>query len=541
MNYLNKLIKSIKVFFANPFYRDVSIIIVVATALFFYAAENDFFEWLVDYSREHEEWELDEVFVFLMLSAVAFLAILFRNAGYLKREMAHRRQAEKQIKKLAYYDSLTGLPKRELCEDRLKAYLSRDKRVGLKTAVIFLDLDNFKDVNDSYGHQLGDDLLVAVTKRLSSRLRGNDMLARFAGDEFVMIIESVKSSNDISVLSSKITSLMSTPFMIRGIEIHTSLSLGIAISPTDGVEVETLYHNADAAMYQAKLEGKGTYRFFSKALDRLAKNKLQLRNCLSKALERKEFTLLYQPLINISDGKIAGCEALIRWKSEEFGHVSPDIFIPIAEESGFISDIGRWVFREACTNNKSWQIKGHKPIIMSVNMSSRELINEHYVEDVMGVLKELELSTEYLELELTETSLMNNVEDSLNKLTRLDAMGVAIVLDDFGTGFSSLEHLRRFELKKIKVDRSFVRNIPGNNGDVRMTKAIVYLGYCLGLKVTAEGIETKEQLEVLRETNCDTAQGYLFSKPVSEEEFEKLLIKDESFYDELGISYDSKS
>jgi len=528
MSVCKSIISFFRDFLRSRFYIEVLLICVFSIFIFAYAAKNDIFEKLVEYSRTHEELEVDEFFVLLMVSSFAFLAILIRNAKYLRLEIAQRQKAEVKIKRLAYFDSLTGLQKRELCQDNFRNALRRDRRANLKTAIFFIDLDNFKDVNDLYGHKGGDELLVALTKRISGNLRDNDVFSRFAGDEFVLIVESVKSSSEIRVLADKLIALMNEPFVIQGNEIRMTLSIGIAMHPDDGHDVESLYQNADAAMYQAKREGKSTFRFYSTALERLEQNKLHVRTCLASALKKNELSILYQPIINVATGKIIGSEALLRWHCKEFGEVSPEIFIPIAEESALIGAIGQWVFSQACKQTKEWQNKGHRPIKMSINMSSRELIQEDYVEKITKILAEIKLEPKHIELELTETALMNNVDDSQQKLVRLNELGISIALDDFGTGFSSLEHLRRFKLSKIKIDRSFIKNIPHVDEGVKMTKAIIYLGYWLGLQVTAEGIETKEQLELLRDTECDSAQGYFLSKPITAVEFEALLKADQT-------------
>ena len=500
-------------------------IVVVACVIFGFAQEYDAFEYLVEISRQHEDWELDEVFTLLMVGAVALAFINLRNAKYLKLEIKRRRKVEKKINKLAFFDSLTGLPNRDLCNNRLEHILVHAKRFNTLAAVLFIDLDHFKAINDTYGHDAVDEVLKQTASRLLSRLRKDDTLARISGDEFIVILESVTDPNNVSTLAEELLTTIQSPFIINGQEAHISLSVGIAIYPNDGEQPTVLMKNADTAMYHAKSEGKNTFRFFSNELDQQAKNKLKITNHLRQALQRQEFTLDYQPIIDPKTNKIKGAEALLRWDNPTLGKISPAVFIPIAEEIGMIIQIGDWVLLQACHQNKVWQLAGHQKLVMSVNMSAKQLADDNYISTVENCLKETALTANYLELELTETAIMKDINVGVKKVAQLKKLGVSIALDDFGTGYSSMSYLCKLKINRIKIDRSFIQNIPQNKDDIITVKAIISLAKNLDLMVTAEGVETQEQQAFIAATSTDSAQGFYYFRPMSADKFELLINK----------------
>lgn len=521
INKISKLLSS-KIL-RSRFMVEVILIVLAALAIFWFAQEYDAFEFLVEESRKHEDWELDELFTLLMISAFAFLFITIRNGRYLKLEIKRRLEAEKEIKTLAFFDSLTGLPNRDLCHNRLDHILIHAKRSNSSAAILFIDLDSFKAVNDTYGHDAGDYVLKETATRMSNRLRSDDTLARIAGDEFMVILESLSSPNNVSNLAEKLIEVIEPPFIVDGHEAYIGLSIGIAIYPGDGETATQLIKNADTAMYHAKDSGKNTFRFFSSELDQQAKTKLQISNQLRQAMDRDEFTLHFQPIIDTGTHQIKGAEALLRWNNTLLGNVPPDIFIPIAEDTGLISAIGDWVLSQACHQNKGWHIAGYSELVMSVNMSVRQLELENYAATVHACLIDSKLAAKYLELELTETTLMKDIDVATLRIEQLKSLGISISLDDFGTGYSSMSYLCKLNIDRIKIDRSFIRFIPESKDDVITANAIISLANNLNFKVTAEGIETLEQKIFIDSTIVDSVQGFYYSKAVTATEFELLL------------------
>ncbi len=501
------------------------IIIVIALGTVVVAAEGDLFEVIYEFSRTHEEWELDELFTLLIISSVALIIILLRNLKYLKIENHLRLKAEGEIKKLAFYDSLTNLPNRDLLLDRLENTLFNAKRHNNIAAVLFIDVDNFKPVNDTYGHHAGDQLLIEIAKRLATTLRGGDTLARISGDEFIVVARTPKNEDWVWALAERITMAMQGSFLIANKNLHVSVSVGVAIYPVDGVDSEQLIKNADTAMYFAKSEGKNKFKFFSPEIDSSAKNKSFVRTHLRNAMDNGELSLVYQPIIDIQTQEVKGAEALLRWNSLEVGDVAPGDFIPIAEETGLIEPIGMWVFRQACMQIKAWRDAGFCPIPLSINMSAEQLKKENFTEMIASILKEFDISPHLIELELTETSIMTDVESSIKSMLELNRLGISLAIDDFGTGYSSIGYLRKLKLNRLKIDKSFVENIPDNSEDVHITNSIISLANSLHLQLTVEGIETNRQFEHFKDTSCGLAQGYLFSCPVKPLEFESFLIK----------------
>lgn len=437
---------------------------------------------------------------------------------------------EERLEHLAHHDSLTNLPNRAMFECHVNTAISRSKRNGKPFALMFLDLDQFKAVNDSLGHRAGDELLRSVAKRLSESLRGTDVVARLGGDEFGMLLGDLTSSTDAARVAEKVLTALSTPHLQPSYELFTSASVGLAIYPDDGEEPLTLLKNADAAMYLAKKEGRNTYRFFSADINAKAHEYLVLANNLRHALERNEFHLLFQPVVDLSTGRIIGAEALLRWTHPESGLVSPATFIPIAETTGLIGVIGEWVLYEACRQATQWQRLGHPPVRVAVNLSARQFREPGLVEKIEAVLAETGLAPQWLELEITETMMMENPERVKTILGELHARGISIAIDDFGTGYSSLSYLKAFPCDFVKIDRSFIDGVPKDQNDITITETVIGMAQRLGMRVIAEGIETSEQLEFLRRGGCEEGQGFLFSKPLPPGQIAKLLGQTQSLF-----------
>ena len=445
----------------------------------------------------------------------------FRQA--IIRDITERKSYESQLERQANYDELTGLANRNLFQDRLNQALIFSRRHECGLAVLFIDLDNFKNINDSLGHDAGDALLTQVASRLTCSVREGDTVARLGGDEFVLLLSEIRAEDDVSAITQKLLKAMSAPFDIGGHELHITCSIGIASYPKDGKDRQTLLKNADAAMYRAKDLGRNNAQFYAAEMNVKAMERLMLESGLRHALERNEFLLHYQPQVDLRTGEITGMEALVRWQHPELGLVSPARFIPVAEESGLIVPLGEWVLRTACAQNKAWQRAGLKPISVAVNLSARQFRQPNLVEVVAGILRETELDPAHLELELTESLVMQNVEVTIATLDRLKAMGIKLSIDDFGTGYSSLSYLKRFPIHTLKIDQSFVRDITTDPSDAAIAKTIIAMAHELGLMVIAEGVETEEQKSFLQQRHCDEMQGFFFSKPVPATEFEILL------------------
>jgi diguanylate cyclase (GGDEF)-like protein/PAS domain S-box-containing protein len=442
-------------------------------------------------------------------------------------DISERKQTEEKMKYLSYYDMLTELPNRRLFLDRLNIALTRAKRNQLKVAVLFIDLDRFKLINDSLGHSFGDQLLQAVAKRLTSCLREVDTTSRQGGDEFSIIIPDVTSEHDAAKVAQRVIKVLSRPYHIGTQEIFVTPSIGISLYPHDGRDMETLIQNADSAMYRAKQQGKNNYQFFTADMNIAIKKQMKIEKYLHKACEKKtfdEFEIYYQPQFDLRTGELVGMEALLRWDHPLDGFISPVDFIPIAEETGLIIPIGEWVLREACKQNKHWQMKGYPKISISVNLSARQFYMDKLVDKVQNILKEVDLDPQYLELEVTE-SMTIDLDLTLEILGKLKEVGIRVSMDDFGTGYSSLGNLKEFPLDKLKIDQSFVRDILTDNNDAAIVTMIISMARHLNLRVIAEGVETKEHEQFLRKNLCDEAQGYLYSQPVSANIIENFLKK----------------
>lgn len=436
--------------------------------------------------------------------------------------ITERKLHEAEIQFQATHDALTGLPNRTLLYDRMQQAVLHSERYSNITAIAFLDLDQFKFINDSLGHQVGDELLKITAQRLTSCLRESDTVARQGGDEFVLLLTSHPNEESITQTMQRVLHEVAQPWMANDLEFRITCSIGVTLCPDDGRDVETLLKNADSAMYKAKELGRNNFQYFAAEMNDTVTDRLALLNRLRQAIPKNEFILHYQPKIHLASGKIIGSEALIRWNSDE-GMVSPAAFIPLAEETGLIIQIGEWVLRTACRQNRTWQLAGHQPMPVSVNLSPRQLARGDIVELVERVLAETGMEAKYLELEITESVMATDVEKSFALLTRLRALGVKISLDDFGTGYSSLSYLKRFPVDTLKIDQSFVRDIATNPDSAAIIKAIISLGHNLNLTVLAEGIETEEHFQFLLKHGCNEGQGYLMSKPVTNHAFIKLL------------------
>ncbi len=440
------------------------------------------------------------------------------------RDVTERKANEKRIDYLANFDSLTGLPNRMQLDIRIKDLLSLARRHKQEFAIMFLDLDHFKDINDTLGHTIGDKLLVNSSHRLKSILREEDTLARMGGDEFIILLPKI-DMNGVSQVAQKLLDTFKKPFDIDGNELSISVSIGIALYPNDGLDFDTLYKNADTAMYRAKKEGRNSFYFFTEEMQKNSIRHLELSNALRHALERNQFQLHYQPQFSTEKRTIIGAEALLRWHHPEFGNISPAEFIPMAEENGTILSIGEWVLRTAVKSAKQWMNEGMEPIIMAINLSAIQFRAHNLPDLVANILKETGLPPEYLELELTEGVAMQDPQRAISMMNEIHSKGVRMSIDDFGTGYSSLSYLKKFNIYKLKIDQSFIRDINVDPEDKAIVAAIISMAKSLGLQTIAEGVETIGQLDYLHEQGCDEIQGYYFSKPLSIEEFEAFRLK----------------
>ncbi|MDP1707898.1 MAG: EAL domain-containing protein [Gammaproteobacteria bacterium] len=424
---------------------------------------------------------------------------------------------------LAQHDLLTDLPNRLLLNDRLIQAIALAQRHGTQLAVLFLDLDRFKHINDSLGHAIGDYLLQSVAERLAACVRSSDTVSRQGGDEFVILLSKVEHAKDAARSAEKVLAALTAPYDIAQHDLHVTVSIGIGIYPDDGQDAETLLQSADTAMYHAKENGRDNYQFFTQDMNTRAVERQSLEGGLRRALERQEFVLHYQSKVNLETGAITGAEALIRWHHPDRGLVPPAQFVPIAEDCGLILPIGRWVLREVCRQARAWLDAGLRPVPVAVNISAVEFRARDFLESVRAALEDTRLEPRYLELELTESVLMQDAESTNAVLQALKAMGVQLTVDDFGTGYSSLSYLRRFPIDALKIDQSFVRDITSDPDDATIVSAVISMGKSLKQRVIAEGVETREQLAFLRSQGCDEGQGYYFSRPVVAEEFTRLL------------------
>lgn len=478
------------------------------------------------YSVEHRVTRPDQ-----KLQVVHQFAELIKNkSGKVVRmlgivqDITDRHLAQEQIHRQAYYDALTELPNRTLFHDRLIHALALPDRSPHEVAVLIIDLDRFKNINDSLGHDVGDDFLRTVSRSLSAVIRGSDTLARLGGDEFALIIEGVTSLEDLEEVSAKLLSALSEVKNIQGNELLSTGSIGIAISSPDNCDTEKLLKQADLAMYQAKERGGNQYEFYNDQMESRAHHSMLLERELRQALVNHELVVYYQPKVNVETGEILGMEALVRWQHPEKGLVPPFDFISIAEETGLIIPIGKWVLEEACKQTVHWHNLGFKALSVSVNVSARQFLHTAFVDEVFSALETSGIPPHALDLEVTESSTIHNLSATIAMLEAFRAKGVQISMDDFGTGFSSLSYLNQLPLDTLKVDRAFIKDINGQGENGELARLIIAMAKSLKLKVVAEGVETEDHLEFLKDNVCDEFQGFLISPPVPAAEFEKLLL-----------------
>jgi diguanylate cyclase (GGDEF)-like protein len=474
----------------------------------------------------------------ILLTILIVATVSLRNIGRvetslistqdeLKGSLKALGEQKEALRHMAHHDALTGLPNRVLLLDRMAHMIERARRNGSKAVVLFIDLDRFKEVNDSLGHSKGDDLLIAVSLRLMANKREEDTIARLGGDEFVVLLEQLGSTDAIAPIAEKLIRTMQQPIEIDGNTIYITTSIGISIYPDDALDAERLLRNADAAMYRAKSEGRNTYHFYSEEMTRNALARVVMERELRHALQRNEFRLHYQPQYALQSGELIGLEALIRWQHPEHGMMSPGQFLPQAEEAGLTQSIGAWVLREGCRQNVAWRKQGLKPGRVAINLADRQLQFEHLVGMIGDILAETGCRPEWLELEVTEGFLMRDPQRSIGVLQNFREMGIRLSIDDFGTGYSSLAYLKQLPIDQLKIDQSFVREIPRDPDDMVITRAIIALAKEMALSVLAEGVETLEQEAFLKEEQCDGVQGYLYARPLSPEQVVELLRREE--------------
>jgi len=449
-------------------------------------------------------------------------------------DISARKRAEQEIEQLAYYDTLTGLPNRLLFSDRLRQGMARAQREKTKLALLFFDLDRFKDINDTLGHACGDLLLQAVAQRLTTFVRRSDTLARLGGDEFVLLLNNSRQAVNVETVAKKIMELFEVPFELEGNEVYVTTSIGIVFYPTDGTDATTLLRNADLAMYAAKETGRNAYQFFSAEMNLQAQERKALEDLLRKALLTDQFTLHYQPQVDLKTGRIYGVEALLRWWTPERGNIPPAVFIPVAEQTGMMRAVGEWVLREACRQGRTWIDAGYRPMRIAVNVSGTQFLHPAFHTVVESILTETGLDPTLLELEITESVFMSDPKETALSLARLKELQVQLAVDDFGTGYSSLSYLMNFPLDRLKVDKSFIAGIAEKAHSTVIVDAVIAMGHSLGLRVLAEGVETAQELAYLKEQGCDEAQGYLFARPMPAADVERLFAASRAWEEEEG-------
>jgi diguanylate cyclase (GGDEF)-like protein len=476
------------------------------------------------------------------LLVLVLTALLARMSWHLAqsrlREGEIKLEHAKRVEYLAYHDGLTGLPNRSMFSKLLGRSISEAHRYGRRLAVVFLDLDHFKQINDTLGHDAGDQLLEDVAKRLKLCVRESDTVARLGGDEFVVILPELSDVKHAAVIAEKILLAIAKPFTLIGHEFRVTASIGISTYPLDGLDEQTLTKNADVAMYQAKSQGKNNFQFYSQSLNVNSLERLTLESSLRHALEHQEFRLRYQAKRDMRSGRITGMEALLRWEHPDLGLVAPMQFIPVAEESSLMLPIGKWVLRTACAQNVAWQKAGAPRLKMAVNLTGRQFFDQHLIEDVTAILESTGMDAHLLEFEISERLLIRDVESTLRVLTMLKRLGIGIAIDDFGTGYSSLATLQRFPLNTIKIDRSLVAGICAGAENMKFAESVIAMGKNLSLTVVAQGVETRAQADFLRDHACDELQGFYLNRPLPPEEFAKLLLANEA---ECNIESESGS
>lgn len=479
------------------------------------------------YRNPHDIYQLlghaYKVLACLVVYRVVFVSSIQQPYIQLTSEISERRRAEQQVETLSFYDNLTGLPNLDLLRDRTSKALSTLSRDAQQVALLYMDIDGFKDVNDSLGHACGDTLIRELGSRLQGLLRSSDTLCRATGDEFVILMPDVENAESVGLLAERILNGLQRPFLLHGHLQTISLSLGAAVAPHDGQDCETLLRNAETAMYQAKQDGRQTWRFFDSTMNQQALARLQLLNDLRQAIAQHQLQLYYQPQIDLASGRLSGVEALVRWQHPVRGMISPAEFIPAAEESRLIIPLGEWVLRQACAQAASWQRQGLALPQVAVNISAIQLQHGHLEESVLQALADSHLPASLLELEITESSLVDKTEQVIDSLKRLKAMGVNLSIDDFGTGYSSLAYLQTLAVDKLKIDQSFVRDLTLNQDNRAIVSAIVQMAHTLGLACIAEGVESQDIAAALHRLGCQQAQGYLYARPLPADELQTLL------------------
>jgi len=452
---------------------------------------------------------------------LALLALVFHFL--IKRKTAELSDKAARLEHLANHDPLTALPNRKLFFDRLKQSLSRAEREGKMLAVLYIDLDQFKQINDSFGHAIGDEVLQEIAARLEKEIRDEDTIARLGGDEFAVVMESLKEAENTMHCVQRLNSVFKEPVTVRDLNFVLSASIGISLYPQDGNDAHTLLRNADTAMFKAKEAGRGTFQFYVEDMTRYAVERARLEADLRLALEKNELEVHYQPQIGLKDGRIVGFEALLRWHHPELGMLPPNQFIPLAEESGLILPLGEWVLRTACWQITQWHSESLQVGVVAVNISARQLADYSLLDVVKKILRETGCHPEWLELELTESSIMTQTQQAVSVMSELRELGVHLAIDDFGTGYSSLAYLRQLPIAKLKIDRSFIKHVSENVDDVAIVRAVTALGKTLNLKVIAEGVETSEQETLLRDEGCDDVQGFYYSRALPAAEAKEFL------------------
>lgn len=476
--------------------------------------------------------------VYYSVSGRPFLSDDGRFLGYrgIGKDVTRQREADQQIQFLARHDALTGLPNRILFSETLVQTLHNSARHKRRFALLFIDLDRFKDINDTLGHESGDRLLREMAQRLRDTLRGGDFIARLGGDEFVVLLPEIEIGSDSAIVARKLLSALTQPVVLEGQECRVTASIGISEYPTDAKDEHTLMKNADIAMYHAKEQGKNNFQFFSESLRSRSLERLALESSLRKAIENDQLLLHYQAKLDLKANRITGVEALLRWQHPDLGTISPAQFIPIAEDTGLIVPIGKWVLNTACAQNVAWIEAGLPPVCLAVNLSARQFSDANLLSDIEEALRTTGMPPELLELELTESMVMHDHEHAVKVLSALKRIGVRLAIDDFGVGYSSLAQIKNFPIDTLKVDRSFIRDLPDNTEDCAITQAIIAMAKTLSLTVVAEGVETQAQEDFLRGIACDETQGYHFSRPVGSEQFAELLKSNSAMVVQIGAA-----
>lgn len=481
------------------------------------------------YMLIHHSMKISEYWGKKLLESYEDLEITHEELVATEEDLQHQlhtlQKRDEEIYYLAYYDTLTGLPNRTFFNEKFSNGISKAKQHQHQLALLYMDLDNFKTVNDTLGHMFGDLLLKNVGDLLKKRIGQTHTVSRIGGDEFVILLDTVNNIHEVTNVVQSILSAFQNPWILDDREFYITPSIGITLYPKDGDNIHTLFKNADMAMYYAKREGKNNYMYYTSHMNQQLIEKLEMENHLRHALKREELIVYYQPQIDISSNKVMGIEALIRWHHPSLGFISPLKFIPLAEETGLIHSIGEWVLRTACKQNKVWQDKGYPPLKMSVNLSVHQLQHQNLAKQIGVILKETEMDAHWLTLEITESVAMKDFHTTFVTLKELREMGIQIALDDFGSGYSSLTYLKKLPIDTLKMDKSFIYDCIDCSNEPAITKAVIDLAHSMDLKVVAEGVETFDQLSILKKQSCDIAQGYLFSKPLPAKDVEKMMMQ----------------